>query len=95
VIEDELRRAGTRLRELEPRLELGLQESARSAVASGYGVTFISRAAIEADLASGALAVARVKGLDPSREVSLARAAGRTPTRAAAAFVEFARERLA
>ena len=27
VIEDELRRAGTRLRDLEPRLELGLQES--------------------------------------------------------------------
>src|SRR5439155_775675 len=41
VIEDELRRAGTRLRDLEPKLELGLQESARSAVAAGYGVTFI------------------------------------------------------
>src|SRR5213080_4916189 len=47
VIEDELRRAGTRLRDLEPKLELGLQESARSAVVAGYGVTFISRAAIE------------------------------------------------
>ena len=58
VIEDELRRAGTRLRDLEPRLELGLQESARSAVLAGYGVTFISRAAIEADLAAGTLAVA-------------------------------------
>ena len=36
VIEDELRSAGTRLRELEPRLELGLQESvkARSSPAS-------------------------------------------------------------
>src|ERR687887_2225160 len=31
VIEDELRRAGTRLRDLAPRLELGLQESAKSA----------------------------------------------------------------
>src|SRR5438552_4310289 len=39
VIEDELRRAGTRLRELEPKLELGLQESARAAVTAGYGVT--------------------------------------------------------
>ncbi len=95
VIEDELRRAGTRLRELQPRLELGLQESARSAVAAGYGVTFISRAAIEADLAAGALAVARVKGLDPAREISLVRASGRSPTRAADAFVAFARERLA
>ena len=95
VIEDELRRAGTKLRELQPRIELGLQESARSAVAAGYGVTFISRAAIEADLASGALAVARVKGLDPAREISLVRAAGRSPTRASDAFVAFARERLA
>src|SRR5207302_5254348 len=46
VIEDELRRAGVRLKELEPRLELGLQESVRSAVRAGYGVTFISRSAI-------------------------------------------------
>jgi DNA-binding transcriptional LysR family regulator len=94
VLEDELRRAGTRLRELEPRLELGLQESARSAVLAGYGVTFISRAAIEADLAAGTLATARVKGLDPAREISLVRAAGRSSTRAAEAFVEFAKERL-
>lgn len=94
VIEDELRQAGTRLRDLQPKLELGLQESARSAVAAGYGVTFISRAAIEADLAAGTLATARVKGLDPAREVSLVRAAGRSPTRAAAAFVEFAKGRL-
>jgi DNA-binding transcriptional LysR family regulator len=95
VIEDELRRAGTRLRDLEPRLELGLQESARSAVAAGYGVTFISRTAIEADLAAGTLAVARVKGLNPAREISLVRSTGRSPTRAAEAFVEFARERVA
>jgi DNA-binding transcriptional LysR family regulator len=91
VIEDELRRAGTRLRDLEPRLELGLQESARSAVAAGYGVTFISRAAIEADLAAGTLAVARIRGLDPARQISLVRSTGRSPTRAAEAFVEFAR----
>jgi DNA-binding transcriptional LysR family regulator len=94
VIEDELRRAGTRLRDLEPRLELGLQESAKSAVAAGYGVTFISRAAIEADLASGMLAAARVEGLEPAREISLVRSAGRSPTRAAEAFVDFARERV-
>src|SRR3982751_6451778 len=94
VIEDELRRAGTRLRDLDPKLELGLQESARSAVVAGYGVTFISRAAIEADLAAGTLAVARVKGLDPARQISLGRSARRSPTRAAEAFVEFARARV-
>jgi DNA-binding transcriptional LysR family regulator len=96
VIEDELRRAGTRLRELEPKLELGLQESVRSAVRAGFGVTFISRSAVEADLAAGTIAAARsVEGLEPAREISLVRAAGRSPTRLAEAFIAFARERLA
>jgi DNA-binding transcriptional LysR family regulator len=94
VIEDELRSAGTRLRDLEPRLELGLQESVKAAVVAGYGVTFISRTAIEADLAAGTLATARVKGLEPAREISLVRSTGRSSTRAAEAFLEFARERL-
>ena len=94
VIEDELRRAGTRLRDLEPRFELGLQESVKSAVAAGHGVTFISGAAIEADLAAGTLETARVKGLEPAREISVVRSAGRSPTRAAEAFLEFARARL-
>ena len=94
VIEDELREAGIRIRDLDVRLELGLQESVNSSVAAGYGVTFISRSAVEAELAAGTLAAARVEGLDPAREISLVRAAGRSPTRAAEAFVEFARERL-
>jgi DNA-binding transcriptional LysR family regulator len=94
VIEDELRKAGTRLRDLDVRLELGLQESVRSAVLAGHGVTFISRLAIEADLAAGVVATARVRGLDPAREIFLARASGRSETRAGRAFIEFAREHL-
>jgi DNA-binding transcriptional LysR family regulator len=94
VIEDELRKAGTRLRDLDVRLELGLQESVRSAVLAGHGVTFISRLAVEADIATGLLATARVRGLDPVREIFLARASGRSETRAARAFVAFARERV-
>src|SRR6188508_863495 len=35
IVEDELRRFGVRLRDLDPRLELGLQESVRSAVRAG------------------------------------------------------------
>ena len=95
VIEDELRRAGLRLRDLESRLELGLQESVKSAVAAGFGVTFISRSAVEAELAAGTLSTARVEGLEPSREIMLVRAVGRSPSRAAEAFVAFAREQLA
>jgi len=95
VIEEELRAAGLRLRDLDVRLELGLQESARSAVVAGYGVTFISRSAIEADLAAGTVEVGCVEGLEPSREISLVRSAGRAETRVAQAFVAFARSRLA
>ena len=94
VIEDELRQAGTRLRDLDVRLELGLQESARSAVLAGHGVTFISRLAIEADLEAGRVAIARVRGLDPVREIFLARAGGRSETRAVRAFIAYAREHL-
>ena len=95
IVEDALRRRGVRLRDLDVRLELGLQESVRRAVEAGYGVTFISRTAVEADLAAGRLAEARVEGLDATREISLASATGRARTRVADAFVTFARELLA
>jgi DNA-binding transcriptional LysR family regulator len=94
VIDDALRAAGLRDRNLDVKLELGLQESVKSAVAAGYGVTFISRSAIEAELSTGAIATARVEGLEPAREISLATASGRTLPRTAAAFLDFARDRL-
>jgi DNA-binding transcriptional LysR family regulator len=94
MIDDELRELGLRLRDLNVKLELGLQESARAAVLGGFGATFISRIAIEGDLAEGRLAVARVNGLEPAREVQLVRASGRAETRVARAFVDFARDRL-
>jgi DNA-binding transcriptional LysR family regulator len=93
VIDDALRAAGLRHR-LDVKLELGLQESVKSAVAAGHGISFISRSAIEAELSTGAIASARVEGLDPAREISLATATGRTLPRNATAFVGFARERL-
>ena len=67
--------------------------SLKSAVAAGFGVTFISRTAIEGELAAGTLAVARVEGIEPARQIYVVRAKGRAPTRAAAAFLEFAHER--
>jgi DNA-binding transcriptional LysR family regulator len=93
LLEDELRRTGHRLRDFDVRLELGLQESVRSAVVAGYGVTFLSRSAVESEIAAGTVAEARVRELDLVREIVLARAAGRSHTRAADAFVEFARQR--
>ena len=95
IVEDGLRRQGVRLRDLDVRLELGLQESVRRRVEAGYGVTFISRTAVESDLAAGTLAEARVQGLDVTREISLAtrRPRARARSRVADAFVTFARER--
>jgi len=94
IVEDELRRLGTRLRDLDVSLELGLQESVRSAVQAGYGISFISRAAVESELKAGTLAEARLEGMHARREISLVRGTGRVPTRAAEAFVAFAYERL-
>jgi DNA-binding transcriptional LysR family regulator len=94
MVDDELRELGIRLRDLNVKLELGLQESARAAVLAGFGATFISRIAIEGDLAAGVLSVARVQGLEPARVVRLVRATGRVETRAAQEFVAYARERL-
>jgi len=93
VIEDEFRAMGVRLRDLSTSLELGLQESVRSAVQAGYGVTFISRTAVESDLAAGTLAEARLEGMNAKREISLVRASGRVATRAAEEFVAFVNAR--
>jgi DNA-binding transcriptional LysR family regulator len=94
LLEDELRRDGRRLRDLGVQLELGLQESVLSAVRAGHGVTFISRRSVEADLAAGTLAEARLAELELERDVFLVRASGRVETRAARAFLDFARDRL-
>jgi DNA-binding transcriptional LysR family regulator len=94
VVEEELRRAGLRLRGLRPQLELGLQESVKSAVAAGYGVAFISRTAIEGELAAGTLAWARVADIEPSRQLYVVRARARPATRVVGAFLEFTRDRL-
>ncbi len=94
MVEDELRRQGHRPRDLRANLVLGLQESVRSAVQAGHGATFISRRAVEAELAGGTLAEVRIDGLDLQRRISIARASGRVPSRAAEAFLAFARESL-
>jgi len=94
MIEDELQHAGQKLRDLDVRLELGLQESVTTAVRGGFGVTFISRSSVENDLAAGTLVEARVTGLELEREIFLVRASGRAETRAAREFLAFAKARL-
>ena len=66
----------------------------RSAVQAGYGISFISRAAVESELTAGTMAEARIEGMDATREISLVRGSGRSSTRAADEFVSFARLRV-
>jgi len=94
VIEEELRRAGIRPRDLNVVMELGLQESAKAAVEAGFGVSYLSQLAVERELRLGTLATADVAGLEVSRDFSAVRPAGHEPGRLVAAFMAWSRRRL-
>ena len=94
VVERELRAAGVRPRDLDVVAELGLQESAKSAVEGGLGVTFMSRLAVERDVAEGRFGVATVDGLEPGRLFYAVRASNRPPSRLVRAFLDFSRTEL-
>ena len=95
VIDEELRRAGVRQRDLRVAMELGLQESAKAAVEAGYGVSFLSSLAVERELRLGTLGVAEVEGIDPVRHFSTVRPATRAPGRLVEAFLSWCRMKLA
>jgi DNA-binding transcriptional LysR family regulator len=95
VIEAELRAAGVRPGDLRVAMELGLQESAKSAVEGGHGVSFLSSLALAKELRLGTLATADVEGIDPARDFYSVRLAGRQPGRLVGAFLEHCRKRLA
>ena len=95
VIEEELRRAGVRPRDLRVAMELGLQESAKAAVEAGFGVSFLSQLAVERELRLGTLATAEVAGIDPVRDFSTVRSATQRPSRLIEAFLGWSRTRLA
>ena len=92
VIEDELRRAGVRPRDLRIAMEMGLQESAKAAVEAGYGVSFLSSLALDRELRLGTLATAEVDGIDPVREFSTVRPAHTPPSRLVEAFLAYCRD---
>lgn len=94
VVERELRVAGIRPRDLRVVAELGLQESAKSAVEAGLGVTFMSRLAIEREIAEGRFDVATVAGIEPGRLFYCVRSGSRPLSRLTRTFLEFARAQL-
>jgi DNA-binding transcriptional LysR family regulator len=93
-MERELRAAGVRLKDLDIVAELGLQESAKTAVEEGLGVTFTSRASIQKEVALGVLGEARVEGMRVRRDYVLVRPAAREPSRLAETFLAFCRGEL-
>ncbi len=94
VMDEELRKAGVRLRDLKIAMELGLQESAKAAVEAGYGVSFLSQFAVERELRLGSLAIAEVAGIEPARDFSTVRASGIELSRTTAAFLAWAKARV-
>ena len=94
VVERELRAHGIRARDLNIVAELGLQESAKSAVEAGLGVTFLSRLAVERELDEHRLATASVRGLEPGRLFYAVRNASRPQSRLVTSFLDFARATL-
>jgi DNA-binding transcriptional LysR family regulator len=95
VIEEELRRAGVRPRDLNVAMELGLQESAKAAVEAGFGVSFLSQLAVERELERGSLATADVAGIDPVRDFATVRPATQQPGRLVASFLAWSQAWLA
>jgi DNA-binding transcriptional LysR family regulator len=91
VIDEELRKAGVRARDLKIAMELGLQESAKAAVEAGYGVSFLSQLAVERELRLGSLAVSSVAGIEPTRDFLTVRASGIELSRTTAAFLAWAK----
>lgn len=95
VLEEVLRAAGIRVSDLPVGMELGLQQSVKAAVLDGLGVTVISRLSVASEVADGRLIARPIEGGDLTRDFSVVRATGRTPTRLTAAFLEFAGAELA
>ena len=94
VVEAAMREGGLRDRDLHVAMELGLQQSVKAAVLDGFGITVISRLAVEREVGEGSLVALRLEGPGLERHFFAVRHAGRTPKRVTSTFLEFARAEL-
>ncbi len=92
VLTEAFRAIGVREHPVE--MELGLQQSVKTAVLDGLGVTVISRLAVAREVEEGAVAAVPIAGDGLSRDFHWVMPANRTPRRATTAFLEFVRGRL-
>jgi DNA-binding transcriptional LysR family regulator len=95
MLEAGLAEMGLSLSDLDVHMELGLQESIKTAVGAGYGVGIISRFAVRQELRLGTLLEVPVADLPSFRdEFYLVRNRARELSRLTQVFLSFARERV-
>jgi DNA-binding transcriptional LysR family regulator len=89
VVEKAIVAAGLQKKDMKIQMELDSTEGLLSAVEAGLGVTFVSRWAVRNQLSLGTLKIARLRGLNLSRQFSIAYPAGPAPAGNAGAFHRF------
>lgn len=93
MLEAGLKELGLTLKALNVHMEMGLQESIKTAVEAGFGVGLISRFAVRQELTFGTLVEVTVEDLPAFRdEFYLVRHQGRTLSRLTEAFLQFAQD---
>jgi DNA-binding transcriptional LysR family regulator len=92
VVETTLEAAGIPARDLQIAIELNSTEAILGCIESGVGIGFVSRSAIQRQLALGTLAIVPVLGLTIPRNLLLLTPTGPEPTGATAAMVELLRK---
>ena len=91
-IEQALRSAGLQPAKLNVAMEMNSNEAIRAAVGQGLGVAFLSQSIVEDDIRQEKLARVPVAELSAVRDLYLITSASRTPSPAAQAFVQFAKQ---
>ena len=95
MLEAGLKAVGLSLSDLNVYMEVGLQESIKTAVEAGFGVGLISRYAVRQELRFGTLAEVQVADLPSFRdEFYLVRNRKRKLSRLTQAFLSFARDQV-
>jgi DNA-binding transcriptional LysR family regulator len=88
VVEVALKKYGVEPRRLKVDLELSSSEAIKSVVASGHGLTFLSRFVVARELAQGILRPVAVRGLTITRQLHFIYPRGPRPLGAAGAFLD-------
>ena len=94
AVEKMLKKIGKNLRHFREIVEMGSTASVKAAVREGLGFAFISRTAVEEELAQGLVSEIQVEGIEPIlRQIYLVSHRGRTLSPMAVRFFRYLRKR--